>query len=163
MLEHAGRPPDPGGRDECLPRKPYFDCRRSGETGRRAGLRIPWGSPPVRVRFPPPAPNPLIIQPPLASLGAKHRMAQPVFPSQPAVTWHAAAHAGLTRGCDWPRDRTHATCMGTHQSRGLVAKTVTSIVNPRSSISRADLTACAMSSPRSLVGFSLFCARPAVA
>jgi hypothetical protein len=30
-------------------------CRRSGETGRRAGLKIPWGSPPVRVRFPPPA------------------------------------------------------------------------------------------------------------
>ena len=29
---------------------------RSGETGRRAGLKIPWGSPPVRVRFPPPAP-----------------------------------------------------------------------------------------------------------
>src|SRR6185503_4311438 len=29
---------------------------RSGETGRRAGLKIPWGSPPVWVRFPPPAP-----------------------------------------------------------------------------------------------------------
>src|SRR5262249_13999513 len=29
---------------------------RSGETGRRAGLKIPWGLPPVRVRFPPPAP-----------------------------------------------------------------------------------------------------------
>ena len=29
--------------------------RRSGETGRRAGLKIPWGSPPVWVRFPPPA------------------------------------------------------------------------------------------------------------
>src|SRR4030095_897607 len=28
---------------------------RSGETGRRAGLKIPWGSPPVWVRFPPPA------------------------------------------------------------------------------------------------------------
>ena len=33
-----------------------FRQRRSGETGRRAGLKIPWGSPPVRVRFPPPAP-----------------------------------------------------------------------------------------------------------
>src|SRR4051794_29623367 len=29
---------------------------RSGETGRRAGLKIRWGLPPVRVRFPPPAP-----------------------------------------------------------------------------------------------------------
>jgi hypothetical protein len=29
---------------------------RSGEIGRRAGLKIPWGSPPVWVRFPPPAP-----------------------------------------------------------------------------------------------------------
>jgi hypothetical protein len=29
---------------------------RSGETGRRAGLKIPWGSLPVWVRFPPPAP-----------------------------------------------------------------------------------------------------------
>src|SRR5204863_2264256 len=29
---------------------------RSGETGRRAGLKIPWGLHPVRVRFPPPAP-----------------------------------------------------------------------------------------------------------
>jgi hypothetical protein len=31
---------------------------RSGETGRRAGLKIPWGSLPVWVRFPPPAPKP---------------------------------------------------------------------------------------------------------
>src|SRR5262245_29273109 len=31
--------------------------RRSGETGRRAGLKIRWGLPPVRVRFPPPALN----------------------------------------------------------------------------------------------------------
>ena len=30
---------------------------RSGETGRRAGLKIPWGSLPVSVRFRPPAPN----------------------------------------------------------------------------------------------------------
>lgn len=30
---------------------------RSGGTGRRAGLKIPWGSNPVRVRFPPPAPT----------------------------------------------------------------------------------------------------------
>src|SRR5262249_33118728 len=34
-----------------------FDNSRSGETGRRAGLKIPWGSPPVWVRFPPPAPR----------------------------------------------------------------------------------------------------------
>ena len=39
-----------------------FDCLaltqpcRSGEIGRRAGLKIPWGLPPVWVRFPPPAP-----------------------------------------------------------------------------------------------------------
>ncbi len=32
---------------------------RSGETGRRAGLKIPWGSPPVWVQFPPPAPTTL--------------------------------------------------------------------------------------------------------
>ena len=38
-------------------------CRRSGETGRRAGLKIPWGSPPVRVRFPPPAPIPSMKSP----------------------------------------------------------------------------------------------------
>ena len=31
-------------------------ARRSGETGRRAGLKIRWGLPPVWVRFPPPAP-----------------------------------------------------------------------------------------------------------
>ena len=37
----------------CL--APILTCR-SGETGRRAGLKIPWGSPPVWVRFPPPAP-----------------------------------------------------------------------------------------------------------
>ena len=30
---------------------------RSGETGRRAGLKIPWGSLPVSVRFRPPAPT----------------------------------------------------------------------------------------------------------
>src|SRR5262245_53780039 len=30
---------------------------RSGETGRRAGLKIRWGSLPVWVRFPPPAPS----------------------------------------------------------------------------------------------------------
>ena len=49
------------------------------------------------------------------------------------------------------------------QSFGFVAKTVSSIMNPRSSISSADWTACAMSSPRSFVGFSLFCGSPAVA
>ena len=30
---------------------------RSGETGRRAGFKIPWGSLPVWVRVPPPAPH----------------------------------------------------------------------------------------------------------
>src|SRR6185437_7308853 len=30
---------------------------RSGETGRRAGLKIRWALPPVWVRFPPPAPS----------------------------------------------------------------------------------------------------------
>ncbi len=30
---------------------------RSGETGRRAGFKIPWGSLPVWVRVPPPAPR----------------------------------------------------------------------------------------------------------
>ena len=34
-----------------------FTLCRSGETGRRAGLKIPWGLPPVWVRFPPPAPT----------------------------------------------------------------------------------------------------------
>ena len=39
----------------CQTRDAYHG-RRSGETGRRAGLKIRWGLPPVRVRFPPPAP-----------------------------------------------------------------------------------------------------------
>jgi hypothetical protein len=38
----------------CHTRATYHG-RRSGETGRRAGLKIRWGLPPVRVRFPPPA------------------------------------------------------------------------------------------------------------
>ena len=40
----------------CSVFQPRSFRRRSGETGRRAGLKIPWGLRPVRVRFPPPAP-----------------------------------------------------------------------------------------------------------
>ena len=40
--------------------RPSGTAGRSGETGRRAGLKIPWGSLPVRVRFPPPAPSTII-------------------------------------------------------------------------------------------------------
>jgi hypothetical protein len=77
---------------------------------------------------------------------------------------------------EWPRDlppllrnwsmmstRTTTRSRRPRQSFGFVAKTVSSIMNPRSSISSADLTACAMSSPRSFVGFSLCCESPAVA
>ncbi len=37
-------------------RRAHLLCR-SGETGRRAGLKIPWALPPVSVRFRPPAPS----------------------------------------------------------------------------------------------------------
>ena len=59
-----------------------FDCRapiltcRSGETGRRAGLKIPWGSPPVWVRFPPPAPAFAPLR--LATLLGELRLGKPV-------------------------------------------------------------------------------------
>src|SRR5215472_13542751 len=46
---------------------PSHPCR-SGETGRRAGLKIPWGLLPVRVRFPPPAPRFLRIHAPIVDV-----------------------------------------------------------------------------------------------
>src|SRR5687767_11974328 len=55
---------------------------------------------------------------------------------------------------------------GSHgQSFGFVANTVSSVTKPRSSISSDDLTACAISSTRSLVGLSgaVRGARPACA
>jgi hypothetical protein len=65
-LNGAARGPYPRDAEACRPlRACYtrgsfasfaFPMCRSGETGRRAGLKIPWGSPPVWVRFPPPAP-----------------------------------------------------------------------------------------------------------
>src|SRR5918994_951771 len=38
-------------------RRPLLTLCRSGETGRRAGLKIRWALPPVWVRPPPPAPT----------------------------------------------------------------------------------------------------------
>jgi hypothetical protein len=68
MPSRPGEVADTGGEERAagagnlamMIRSQPSQCR-SGETGRRAGLKIPWGSLPVRVRPPPPAPNSLEI------------------------------------------------------------------------------------------------------